>query len=646
MKILNTVILLTLFFSASGVAQRSLPQVERDSLWLVWSNPQELDSNRFRAISRIAWHGYLFSQPDSAFYFAQLCYDFAEEKDLLKQMSSALNIQATALNFQGDYEKALDYYTRGLKISEGLEDRQAVGATMNNMGNIFKNQGLYTKAIDYFFRSLKIREEMQDTYGVGSSLGNIANLYSAQKDYDKALEYLSQSLAIMEELGNRQVIAGTLNNIGLIYADLGDNEKALRHHKRSLKIREELGDRRGISDSMTNIGNIHLDNGDYAEAAESHQNSLAISEESGDQKGFARALFNIGKVHAFKNEHDQAITFGNRALPMVREVGDVTITGDIAELLYESYKATNHHKSALSMHELHIAMRDSIIQEDNQRELMHQQFQYDYEKREAAKKAEQEKKDAVAHEELLRQKSERNLMGLGFMVFILVGGTAGISLHQRRKAVYRYRSASLELKALRAQMKPHFIFNALNSIHQFIDNNNPAVAKDYLVKFSKHMRATLNHTLTEEVTVAEEVESLREYLELEKANLPDRLNYEIDIDPAIDLENTILPPLMIQPFIENAIVHGIAPKNDAGKVSVQMSKNGKALHVTVTDDGVGREKSSQRKGKNAHSSVGLKLTQERMEKLNRDSKIKTGITFTDLEQGLRVDLVFPFKEQF
>src|SRR5690554_4911179 len=132
LKILSTVTLIIFLSSAGSIAQSTLPKPEMDSLWSVWSNPQEVDSNRFRAISRIAWHGYLFSQPDSAFYFAQLCYDFLEEKDLIKQMSAALNIQATALNFQGDYENALDYYTRSMEISENLEDRQGIAVALNN----------------------------------------------------------------------------------------------------------------------------------------------------------------------------------------------------------------------------------------------------------------------------------------------------------------------------------------------------------------------------------------------------------------------------------------------------------------------------------------------------------------------------------
>ncbi len=646
MKIFNAITLFLLLFSMSGIAQRGLSKAEKDSLWSVWSNPQEADTSRLRAIQRIAWHGYLYSQPDSAFYFAQLQYDFAEAKGLRKPMGSALNVQATALNFQGDYDNALEYYTRSLKIKEGFDDKQGVGACLNNMGNIYKNQGHYAKAIDLFFESLKIREEIQDQMGIASSLGNIANLYSRQADYEKAIESFSRCLAIMEDLGIQQGVAGTLNNIGLIYSDLGDHKTALEHHERSLQIRQAMGDRRGVSDSMTNIGNIHVSSGDYAEATEAHKNSLAIREEIGDRKGISSSLFNLGRIYAAQDNHAESIALGNRALPMAQQVGDVSVIEDIAGLLYQSYKATNSYEHALEMHELHISMRDSIVREENQRELMRQQFQYDYDKRDAEIKAEQDRKDALARERELQQQSERNLMGLGFLVLILAGGGTGMFLHQRKKSEYRYRSARSELRALRAQMKPHFIFNALNSIHNFIDRNNTQTAKDYLVKFANHMRNVLNNNLTEEVLLKDEVGALREYLELERANLDGKFKYTIEVDPSLDLENTILSPLMIQPFVENAIWHGIAPKKGEGNIVLSIKKRNDYLHITVTDDGVGRKRSAEKKKEPGHQSIGIRLTTERMELLNRGRKSGSGITFTDLEPGTKVAIDLPFSEKF
>ncbi len=646
MKTFSTVVLFTVLMSMNVAAQRSLPEADKDSLWAIWTNPQELDSNRLKALHIMSWRGYMFSQPDSAFYFAQLLYDYAEKKGLTKPMGTALNTQATALNFQGDYTTALEYYTRFRQICEELDDKRGLGAALNNMANIYKNQGDYSQALDLFFQSLRIREEIQDKMGLASSLGNIANIYMTQTEYVKAIDYLSRCLAIMKELENKQGVAGTLNNLGLIYADQGDYERALDHYNRSLHIREELGDRRGIAESMNNIGNIYRESGEFGKANEYHSQSLAIRETLKDKKGVASSLYNLGKVHAAQSDYLQAMDYGNRALPLAQEVGDVQVISDAAQLLYMSYKASKRHESALNMFELHIAMRDSIHKDENKREMMRQQFQYDFEKREALLKAEQEKKDAIALEELRRQRSERNLMGLGFLLVILVGGGTGMFLHQRRKAEFHLRSTNSELKALRAQMKPHFIFNALNSIHNFIDHNNTQTAKDYLVKFSKHMRNVLNNNLTEEVLLQDEIDALKEYLELEKANLNGKFQYNIEIDPELDPENTTLSPLMIQPFVENAIWHGIAPKESEGNILLRIAKDNDLLHITVTDDGVGRKHSAECKKEKGHKSIGIRLTTERMEILNRGRKSRTGITFTDLEPGLQVAIDLPFSEKF
>jgi len=642
MRPLIIAILLLPMLPESGSAQRALPKAEQDSLWSVWDNPQEADSNRLKAMQRIAWHGYLYSQPDSAFHFAQLQYDLAEKNGLLMQMGTALNTQATALNFQGDFAKAIDYYSRSLKIKEELGDRQGIGASLNNMGNIYRNQGDYAKATDYFFRSLNIREEIQDVNGVASSLGSIATVYLSQADYANAINYFSRCLTIMEELGNRQGIAGTLNNMGLIYSEQGDHQKAIDHHIRSLHIREELGDRRGVSESLTNIGNISREQGNHAQAMEYHSRSLAIREDLRDKKNVAASLYNLGMVYAAKGEHANAIAFGNRAMPMAQEVGDVALIRDLSGLLYGSYKATNRPGLALGMLELFITMRDSILSEENQKEVMRQQFQYDYDKKEVLMAAEQERKDAIAREELARQRSQRNLMGLGFLTLMLAGGGTGMFLHQRRKAEYRYRSARSELKALQAQMRPHFIFNALNSVNNYIERNETAAASDYLIRFSKLMRATLNSTLTEQVTLEWEMASWRNYLELERPNMRHGLDFSMETAPYVDAERVLIPPLLVQPLLENALWHGLVPKMAPGSLVIRVTVDDGLLIVSVEDDGVGRDSAAP--GTDRHpgqDSVGLTIVRERIALLDGGGTPGTGLFLTDLPNGFRSEVRLP-----
>ena len=163
-------------------------QVNLDSLFGVWKDESKADTSRLKAIYEIAWHGYLFSQPDSVFYYAQLEYDFALKVDNKKYMAQALNSQGVSFYFKGNYEKALEYYEKSLKISEEIGCKKGMGKSYNNIGNIYLNQGNYEKALEYYEKSLKISEEIGCKKGMGSTLGNIGLIYHNQGNYEKALE--------------------------------------------------------------------------------------------------------------------------------------------------------------------------------------------------------------------------------------------------------------------------------------------------------------------------------------------------------------------------------------------------------------------------------------------------------------------------
>ena len=151
--------------------------VNLDSLWGVWNDKTQSDTNRLKAMDKIAFRGYLFSQPDSAFYFAQMEYDLAEAIGNKKYMAAALYTQGVSFYFQSDYVKAIDHYTRSLKISEELEDKSGIANSLNNIGLIYQNQGSYDKSLSYYQQSLEIKEEIGDKKGIATSLNNIGIVF-------------------------------------------------------------------------------------------------------------------------------------------------------------------------------------------------------------------------------------------------------------------------------------------------------------------------------------------------------------------------------------------------------------------------------------------------------------------------------------
>ncbi|NNE54549.1 MAG: histidine kinase, partial [Flavobacteriales bacterium] len=195
----------------------------------------------------------------------------------------------------------------------------------------------------------------------------------------------------------------------------------------------------------------------------------------------------------------------------------------------------------------------------------------------------------------------------------------------RKSAIMEAKVAQLEQSALRAQMNPHFIFNSLNSIQSYIANNENDRAVRFLAKFARLVRTMLSHSRSNKISLQEEIESLTLYMDLEKMRFKEKFDFEVTIDEDVDTHDIMLPPLLIQPYLENAIIHGLAQKRSKGKINLYYIQQGKYLYATVTDNGIGIEQSKkQKKGNSLHKSVGMTITQKRLEMLdagNKDRKV-------------------------
>jgi len=421
-----TLLTLLQFIGAWNIAfaQGTLPKAVHDSLWAVWTDPQQADTNRLKAINRIAGQDYLHAYPDSAYHFAQMQFEFAQQRGEKKYMAGALNIQGASLWIRSELDKAIAFFERSLNIHREIGNRQGMATTLGNIGLIHKGQGHHAKAIEYYAQSLRISEELGDRKGEASMLSNIGIIYDEQKDYDQALDYHMKSLQIREEIGDNYGIATSLNNIGLVHKKRGNLALALDFQMRSLRISEEIGYRKDIGNALNNIGLIYGMQGEYALALEHHLRSYKLREQLGDKSGMANALNTVAGIYRKQLQPAKALPQAQRALSLAQEAGEPRVIKESALELYELYKLLDQPAKALTMHELFITMRDSIWSEENQKEVVRQQMRYDYEKREALLVAEQDKKDALAVEEIKRKNQQRNAFIGGF---ILMLGLAGVS---------------------------------------------------------------------------------------------------------------------------------------------------------------------------------------------------------------------------
>jgi len=228
------------------------------------------------------------------------------------------------------------------------------------------------------------------------------------------------------------------------------------------------------------------------------------------------------------------------------------------------------------------------------------------------------------------------------LIFIGAGsGVVIISLFllfffQRKQWHAERKSAGLEQKLLRSQMNPHFIFNSLASIQNFIINQNASEASIYLSRFSQLVRNILDSSVDEKVPLRKEIETIQNYLELQKVRYAGQFDYKLTVDDAIDEETMSIPPMLAQPFIENSIEHGIKYKETPGHIDIRFLLEDDLIRFEVEDDGVGREKAKEieMKQKQIHRSMSTSITQERLIKLNKKQKHKIRMEIIDLKDNL------------
>lgn len=230
------------------------------------------------------------------------------------------------------------------------------------------------------------------------------------------------------------------------------------------------------------------------------------------------------------------------------------------------------------------------------------------------------------------------LLIISMVIVMLVARKQSLS-QQLKESVYQNKLTDISLASLRAQMNPHFIFNCLNSIKLYTEQNNSAAASEYLTKFSKLIRNTLENAKAESNLLSAEIETLRLYMDMEAMRIKGKMQYEINIDEAIDTEFIEIPPLLIQPYVENCIWHGLMHKESGGKLKVNITQDeaGEELTIIIEDDGIGRAKANLINAKNALKarSYGTQITEDRLVLINEKNAAAASVNIMDLfdQQG-------------
>jgi LytS/YehU family sensor histidine kinase len=280
-------------------------------------------------------------------------------------------------------------------------------------------------------------------------------------------------------------------------------------------------------------------------------------------------------------------------------------------------------------------LRDSVLNTDTRQEITRREMQFEFEKKVALAKLEREKEQVLSAAALNRQRVVKNIALAGAIFLLAAGLTIFVFYKRRRDAEERRNTAEFnaqvsdtEMKALRSQMNPHFIFNSLTTIESFVYENQPKEAGKYLSDFARLMRLILENSSEEYIPLNKEIQTLEYYLALQKLRMDNNLTYSIVTDGIEDIHNIDIPPMLTQPFIENAIEHGFRNSTKSGNILIEFSNiDDKQLQIKVTDNGKGidNEQPADSTNKEAHKSMAINITKERLLVLNKSKKQK--VTF-------------------
>ncbi len=345
-----------------------------------------------------------FNLEGNVYYFqseyqqAISCYSKAlknyEETNDSKGIANAVNNLGLIAYTQGNFTKAYDYYSKAMKIREQINDQTGLASSYNNMALVLEHQGNYSSALEFHYKALALNDKRADKYGISTSLSNIGAVYSNQKNYKKALEYYIKSLPILEEISNTHGLANVYNNLGIIYSEEGKYAEAIKYHQQALKMREQIGDDYGIAFSYTNLGSIYFSQGNYSAALEYNTKALDLRNDIQDSLGISHSLNLMGQCYFKLGQTKKGEEYCKKSLEFAKKTGEKEAMKEADKALSEIYAYTKDFEKAYFYHSAYVTVRDSLLNEDNLKQGVRAEMNYEFAKKEADEKVAQEKRNA------------------------------------------------------------------------------------------------------------------------------------------------------------------------------------------------------------------------------------------------------------
>ncbi|KQM77159.1 hypothetical protein ASE74_18040 [Pedobacter sp. Leaf216] len=578
---------------------------------------------------------------------------------------------ATIYIYQSNFPQALNYYQQATKILEQIPESDPISykdrkrdeaAIYGNIGLVYIEIGDYAKAIEHFEKAISLHEKLKNNMGIIPSLGNIGNLYNRQKNYQKAIFYAAKSAKLADSLGDKVSFARETGNMASYYSQMGQYDLSLNYSLKAIALNKVLGNTKSMGYNMQNAAAGYEKKGDLAQAKLYGLGALKIGQDLKIPEIQRDASEGLSKLYEKLKLPDSALFYYKNYAMFKDSVDNSKKRDEIARLgiqyEFDKKEATYQQQQsladeqmkqqrlqlALNAEQLNASLRLRSLQ---QVQLQNEKLQKEEKQKLLLISINSGKLQSVKVKQLSQQqkldKLELKQLWLYAILIVLVLSSVLLFLYNKYRIrqlrfkntleqqqaaqlnselSYQNQLSESELKAIRSQMNPHFIFNVLNSIESYIMDNDKKVASRLIQKFAALSRLILENSTKSMVTADREWKAIKLYTELEAMRYDNAFSYTFKVDDTLELKEFLLPPMLIQPLIENAILHGLIEslQTDA-HLAVALDIKADHICISVKDNGVGYQKNTKPllpKGIK-EKSIGLKSILERVEMINKQN---------------------------
>ncbi|MGU3373731.1 tetratricopeptide repeat-containing sensor histidine kinase [Chryseobacterium sp. M5A1_1a] len=528
-----------------------------------------------------------------------------------------------------------------LKKAVDKNDDKAIADTYVGMANDYYNQGNYAKSEEYLTKAKTIFQKLNDKKNLESVTRRLAQSQEKQNKITPALGNYSMAAQMSYSEKSKAVNANDVARLSSPTPEL--RAEAIQDN---INISKKENEQASVAEGYSQLADINLQQKNIYKAEENLNNAYRISKKGAPQqalainqkltdlyvenKNFDKAIEakkkvlkedfvkdnsqekvnqiqELADIYIKKNDPKEAVDLLKNAYGIALDKGHTLEAQRSVKKLDSLYAISGNTDASVQLYRDFLGKLPNLVSKD--RSLIDNKILEDTEQRISQLEKEKELKD-----ELIRKKNIFNYGLIGALILL----TGLIIFIFRTLKKVQIKNKKIALQSLRREMNPHFIFNSLNSVNHFIATNNELEANQYLTKFSKLMRGVMENSTDDFIPFQQELDLLQNYLALEKTRFADKFDYEIDVDESLNMHSQQVPGMLVQPFLENAIWHGLRYRTEKGFLKLSFKKSEQYLKIMIEDNGIGIEESKKQKTQHqkTREGRGMKNTLERIQLLN------------------------------